>query len=164
MIALLRRQPVVSFYVLALAWTWAFVIVFLIVFPLPDLIVRTTPGDLGPLIANYFRPDWAATNGGLMLSGITVFTGAAVALSIIIARAYNRTGGSVLVGILIHPSLNFSQGLTGDLFPAARDNEVAPVLGFVVFAAAIVIATRGRLGYPGAAAVAGRTPAYSTTP
>jgi len=48
---LLRRRPLVSYFVLAFAWTWAFVIVFLILFPLPDIIVRTTPGDLGPLIA-----------------------------------------------------------------------------------------------------------------
>ena len=51
MIALVRRQPLVSYFVIAFAWTWAFVIVFLILFPLPDIIVRTTPGDFGPLIA-----------------------------------------------------------------------------------------------------------------
>jgi len=39
MIALLRRQPLVSYFVIAFAWTWAFVIVFLILFPLPDVIV-----------------------------------------------------------------------------------------------------------------------------
>ena len=51
MVDLLRRRPLISYFVLAFAWTWAFVIVFLILFPLPDIIVRTTPGDLGPLIA-----------------------------------------------------------------------------------------------------------------
>ena len=51
MSAALRRQPLLWYFVLAFAWTWAFVIVFLILFPLPDILVRTTPGDFGPLIA-----------------------------------------------------------------------------------------------------------------
>jgi uncharacterized protein len=264
-IALIRRQPLISFYVIAFAWTWAFVIVFLILFPLPDLIVRTTPGDLGPLIAalvmsavvagragvkqllkrmvqwrirlvwyafaligiplvyiasiaavpgalasfkapelstvvlypvlyivylaiggplteepgwrgfalprlqqrwgplvgtfivgvlwaawhlpNYWRPDWAAVNGGLSFSGIAIFTLAAVSISIIITWVFNHAESSILIAIIIHASVNFSQGLTGDLFPAAKNNEVAPVVALTVLALVIVVATRGRLGY-----------------
>jgi uncharacterized protein len=264
-IALMRRQPLVWFFVIAFAWTWAFVIVFLILFPLPDIIVRTTPGDLGPLIAaivmsaivagragvrqllkrmvqwrvgliwyafaligipllyiasiaavpgalasfkapelstvllypvlyvvylaiggplteepgwrgfalprlqqrwgplvgtvivglmwaawhlpNYFRPDWAAFNGGFSFSGIAVFAIATVTFSIVITWAFNHTAGSILIAILIHASINFSQGLTGDLFPAAKNNEVAPVIAFAVLALVIAITTRGRLGY-----------------
>lgn len=256
----------VSFYVIAFAWTWAFVIVFLILFPLPDLIVRTTPGDLGPLIAalvmsavvagragvgqllkrmvqwrirlvwyafaligipllyiasiaavpgalasykapelstvllypvlyivflaiggplteepgwrgfalprlqlrwgplvgtlivgvlwaawhlpNYWRADWAAVNGGLSFSGIAIFTLAAVSISIIITWVFNHAESSILIAILIHASINFSQGLTGDLFPAAKNNEVAPVVALTVLALVIIAATRGRLGYP----------------
>jgi hypothetical protein len=48
--ALLRRQPVLSFVVIAFAWTWAYVILLLIIFPIPDNPVRTLPGDLGPTI------------------------------------------------------------------------------------------------------------------
>ena len=278
MIALLRRRPVLSFYVLAFAWTWAYVVVFLILFPLPDVIIRTTPGDLGPLLAalvmwavvaggggvkallmrlvqwrmslrwyafaliaiplvyttsialvpgaaatftapsigalalypvfylvlgtiggplteepgwrgfalprlqqtwgplaaalvvgvlwsawhlpNYFRPDWAAFNGGLSISGIAVFTLAAISLSVIIAWAFNCTGGSLLIAILIHASVNFSQGMTGDLFPAARHNEVAPVLAFTLLALVIVVSTKGRLGAP--LRHPGATPAHAT--
>jgi uncharacterized protein len=278
-IALLRRQPLAWFFVIAFAWTWAFVIVFLILFPLPDVIVRTTPGDFGPLIAaivmsavvagrtgvrqllkrmvqwrvglvwyafaligipllyiasiaavpgalasfkapelstalmypvfyivllaiggplteepgwrgfalprlqqrwgplvgtvilgllwaawhlpNYFRPDWAAVNGGLSFSGIVVFTIAAVSMSTILTWAFNHTGGSILMAILIHASLNFSQGLTGDLFPAAKNNEVAPVAALAVLAVLIVIATRGRLGYQGPEPAPSSAPAYS---
>lgn len=277
--ALLGRRPLLSFYVIAFAWTWAFVIVFLILFPIPDIIIRTTPGDLGPLIAalvmswvvagrpgvrellgrivrwrfhpgwyalaflgipavyvasimlvpgatasfkapslgdillypilyvvlgsiggplteepgwrgfafprlqhrwgpllgvlivgllwsawhlpNYFRPDWASVNGGLSFSGIAVFTLAALAFSVIIGWAYNGTGGSVLIAVLCHASVNFSQGLTGDMFPAAKNNEVAPVIGFVIVALAIVFATRGRLGYSTAESKA-VAPAFST--
>ena len=278
-IDLLRRQPLISFFVIAFAWTWAFVIVFLILFPLPDIIVRTTPGDFGPLIAalvmsavlagragvvqllkrmvqwrvglvwyafafigipllyiasiaavpgalasfkapelptvllypafyivllaiggplteepgwrgfalsrlqqrwgplvgtvilglmwaawhlpNYFRPDWAAVNGGLSFSGIAVFAAAAVSMSTILTWAFNHTRGSVLIAILIHASLNFSQGLTGDLFPAAKNNEVAPVLALALLALGIAIATRGKLGYSGPEPVPGGAPAYS---
>ena len=277
-IQLLRRQPLVSFYLLAFAWTWAYVILFLIVFPVPDFFLRTTPGDLGPLIAaiamaavvagragvktllagmvqwrmhpgwyalallgvpaaytlsialtpgaaasfhapslgavllypamyvvlgviggplteepgwrgfalprlqqrwgplagtlvvgflwsawhlpNYFRPDWSSVNGGPSFSGVAIFTVAALTMSVLISWAYNRTNASVLIAILIHASLNFSQGLTGDWFPAAKNNEVAPVIALVVIAAAIVVATRGRLGYPAAQAVPA-APAYS---
>ncbi len=280
MIALLRRQPLVSFFVIAFAWTWAFVIVFLILFPLPDVIVRTTPGDLGPLIAaivvsaavagrsgvkqllkrtvqwriargwyafaligmpllyiasiavvpgalasfkapdlttvlmypvfyivllavggplteepgwrgfalprlqqksgplvgtiivglmwaawhlpNYFRPDWAAVNGGLSFTGVATFAVAAVSMSTIITWAFNHTRGSILIAILIHASLNFSQGLTGELFPAAKNNEVAPVIALAVVAVVLAIGTRGRLGYPGPEPALGVAPAYST--
>ena len=279
MTGLLRRQPLFWFFVIAFAWTWAFVIVFLIQFPLPDILVRTTPGDFGPFIAalvmsavvagragvvqllkrmvqwrvglvwyafafigipllyiasiaavpgalasfkapelstvllypafyivllaiggplteepgwrgfalsrlqqrwgplvgtvilglmwaawhlpNYFRPDWAAVNGGLSFSGIAVFAAATVSMSTILTWAFNHTRGSVLIAILIHASLNFSQGLTGDLFPAAKNNEVAPVLALAVLALGIAIATRGKLGYSGSEPVAGGAPAYS---
>jgi len=275
----MRRQPLLWFFVIAFAWTWAFVIVFLILFPLPDIIVRTTPGDFGPLIAalvmsgvvagrdgvkqllkrivlwrvglvwyafaligmpllyiaaiaavpgalasfkapelstvllypvfyvvllviggplteepgwrgfalprlqarsgplvgtvivgfmwaawhlpNYFRPDWAAVNGGLSFSGIATFVIAAISMSVLITWAFNHTRGSILIAILIHASLNFSQGLTGDLFPAAKNNEVAPVVALAVLALAITIATRGRLGYMGAEPAEIPAPAYS---
>jgi len=280
LIALLRRQPLVWFFVIAFAWTWAFVIVFLILLPLPDIIVRTTPGDLGPLIAaivmsavvagrtgvkqllkrtmqwriargwyafaligmpllyiasiavvpgalasfkapdlttvlmypvfyivllavggplteepgwrgfalprlqqkwgplvgtiivglmwaawhlpNYFRPDWAAVNGGLSFTGVATFAVAAVSMSTIITWAFNHTRGSILIAILIHASLNFSQGLTGELFPAAKNNEVAPVIALAVVAVVLAIGTRGRLGYPGPEPALGVAPAYST--
>ena len=108
MIALLRRQPLVSYFVIAFAWTWAFVILF----PLPDVIVRTAPGDLGPLI------------------------GALVVTAAVASR-------------------------TGDLFPAAKNNEVAPVIAFVGLALVILLFTRGRLGYHAAQPIPASQPAYS---
>jgi len=280
MISLVRRRPLVSYFVIAFAWTWAFVIVFLILFPLPDVIVRTTPGDLGPLIGavvvtaavagrsgvgqflkrmvqwrvgliwygfaflgvpllyiasiavvpgalgsfkapdlgtillypvlyivlmcvggplteepgwrgfalprlqrrwgplagtvllgllwagwhlpNYFRPDWSTVNGGVSFSGIAFFAAAAVSFSLIITWVYNHTGGSILMAILVHASINFSQGLSGELFPAAKNNEVAPVIAFAIVAAVIVVMTRGRLGYQSAQPTVNAVPAYST--
>src|SRR5256885_14309373 len=51
--ALLRRRPLVSFVLITFAWTWAYVILFLIIFPIPDNPVLTTPGDLGPTIGAF---------------------------------------------------------------------------------------------------------------
>jgi len=279
MTALLRRQPLLAFFAIAFAWTWIFVIVFLILFPLPDVIVRTTPGDFGPLVAalvmtailagrsgikaflrrmvqwrvgwtwyvvalvgvpllyvasiamvpgalasfktpgvgtvltypvlyvvllaiggplteepgwrgfalprlqqrwgplagtvllgllwaawhlpNYFRPDLSTVNGGLSFSGIATFAIAALSFSVLITWVYNHTGGSILLAILVHASINFSQGLTGDLFPAAKNNEVAPVIAFVALALVLVVVTRGRLGYTALEPAPVSGPAYS---
>ena len=113
-------------------------------------------------LPNYFRPDWAAVNGGLNFSGVAVFTVAAVSFSIVITWVYNRTGGSVLLAILLHCSLNFSQGLNTVMFPAAANNEVAPVAALVLAALVVVFATRGRLGYSAPQAATTIAPAYST--
>jgi len=113
-------------------------------------------------LPNYFRPDWAAVNGGLNFSGVAVFTVAAVSFSMVITWVYNRTGGSVLLAVLLHCSLNFSQGLNTVMFPAAANNEVAPVAALVLAAAILVIATHGRLGYAAVRPVSSAAPAYST--
>ena len=65
------------------------------------------------------------------------------------------------MAVLVHASINFSQGLTGELFPAAKNNEVAPVIAFVALALVLVVATRGRLGYSSPEPVPSATPAYS---
>ncbi len=78
MIALLRRQPLVSYFVIAFAWTWAFVIVFLILFPLPDVIVRTTPGDLGPWIGALVVTAAAAKNNEV--APVIAFVGLALVI------------------------------------------------------------------------------------
>jgi uncharacterized protein len=125
-------------------------------FALPRLQRRSAPVAaavvLGILWAiwhatEYLDPEFARANGGLTLSGAGVFLLAAVCFSIIIAWVFNHTGGSILIAILLHGSINFSQGLTSDLFPKAAFNEVGPVAAFTVTALIIVVATRGRLGY-----------------
>jgi len=80
---------------------------------------------------------------------------------VVITWVYNHTGGSILMAILVHASMNFSQGLTGDLFPAAKNNEVAPVIAFVGLALVILLFTRGRLGYHAAQPIPASQPAYS---
>ena len=48
---LLRRYPLVGYFLIAYAVTWAYVLLFLVAFPLPDVLGRTVPGDLGPTVA-----------------------------------------------------------------------------------------------------------------
>jgi len=262
---IIRRHPLIAYFVIAFAFTWAYDLLFLVSFPLPDVLGRSTPRDFGPSIAalvvtaviagkpglkrlfrrllqwrvsavwyififagvpaiyvagialvpgaltsfrvpslaelvllpvlflyvvvlagplfeepgwrgfalprlqdrwgplagalvlgilwaawhatEYLTPDFARANGGLTPSGVSVFLLAATCFSIIIAWVFNHTGGSILIAILLHGSINFSQGLTSDLFPAAGFNEVGPVAAFGLTALVIVVATRGRLGY-----------------
>ena len=261
---LLRRYPLTSFFVMAYAISWTYVIVFLVVWPLPDTIVTDTPELLGPVVAGfvmtavmagkagvrqllrrfvlwrvgaiwylvalvgvpllyvlsialvpgslasfraptmamtflypvfflvvmvldgplleepgwrgfalprlqerwgplagtvilgllwgtwhapqYLTPTFSAANGGLSVSGVLVFLVAAVAFSVIITWAFNYTRASLLIAILLHTAINFTQALTSDLFPAAAYNEVVPVTVFGAAALAIIIATRGHLG------------------
>ena len=95
----------------------------------------------------YFTPTFAATNGGLSISGVAVFVVAALSFSVIITWAFNHTKASLVIAILIHQCINFSQGLTTTILPGAKNNEVGPVIVFALAALIIVLATRGRLGY-----------------
>ena len=265
LLQLLRRYPLISFFVMAYAISWTYVIVFLVVWPLPDTIVTDTPELLGPVVAGfvmtavvasrtgvrqllgrfvlwrigavwylvalvgvpalyflsivlvpgglasfrvpsltmaalypvlffvvlvldgplleepgwrgfalprlqdrwgplagavilgvlwatwhapqYLTPTFSAANGGLSVSGVLVFLAAVVAFSVIITWAFNHTRASLLIAILLHTAINFTQALTSDLFPAAAYNEVVPVIVFGGAALAIIIGTRGRLGY-----------------
>jgi hypothetical protein len=66
---------------------------------------------------------------------------------------YNRTDGSLLLAALLHGAINGSAALVNGLLPDFNDalrlrGYGALALAFTVVALALVIATRGRLGYP----------------
>jgi membrane protease YdiL (CAAX protease family) len=264
-VQLIRRHPLIAYFVIAYAFTWTYDLLFLVLFPVPDILNRSAPRDLGPSVAaavvtatvtgraglrrlgrrlllwrvnvgwylfialgvpaifvagillvpgalasfrppsltdlllypvlflfivvlggplfeepgwrgfalprlqsrwgplagtvvlgvlwagwhatEYLTPEFSRANGGLTASGVAVFLASAVCFSIIITWVFNHTAGSILIAILLHGFINFSQGLTSQLFPAAAYNEVGPLVAFVVTALVIVAATRGRLGY-----------------
>ncbi|TQS46160.1 CPBP family intramembrane glutamic endopeptidase [Cryptosporangium phraense] len=134
-------------------------------FALPRLQARHGPllGTviLGPLWAWWHLPLFLTTwnRGGGGLRAIALFTLLAVAFSVVITWAFNRTGESLPVAMLIHASNNntFSV-LTPVLLPGLVNSEqvtVASLIGYGVLAVVLVIVTRGRLGYPGP--VPGRT-------
>lgn len=276
LLQLLRRHPLVWYFLIAFAFTWTYDLLFLVRFPLPDILGRSTPRDFGPSVAalvmtavvagrpglarllrrlvlwrvtvawylfallgipaiyilgillvpgalasftapspgrwllypvlflvilvlggplfeepgwrgfalprlqerwgplpgavilgflwatwhatEYLTPDFSAANGGLTLRGVGVFALAAIGFSVILTWVFNHTHASLLIAILLHTAINWSQGLTSDLFPAAAFNETGPVVAFGVTALVIAAATRGRLGYARPGDGSGRGP------
>jgi membrane protease YdiL (CAAX protease family) len=132
-------------------------------FALPRLQQRWGPvagaGLLGLLwatwhLTEYASADFAATNGGgLSAPGFAVFALDAISFSVIITWVFNHTHGSVLMAILVHTFINWSQLLTSAVFPAAGTNEVGPLITYGSLALVLIVATRGRLGYAEAAPV-----------
>jgi hypothetical protein len=45
---LIRRHPLISFFIIAFASTWTYDLLFLVFFPIPDIPGRSTPRDFGP--------------------------------------------------------------------------------------------------------------------
>jgi membrane protease YdiL (CAAX protease family) len=102
----------------------------------------------------YIDPVFATTNGGLNPRGVATFTLFAISVSIIITWVFNHTRASLLIAILLHTAINWSQVLTSAVFPAAGTNEDGPLVSFGVTALVLALATRGRLGYSSAQASA----------
>jgi uncharacterized protein len=50
-LGLIRRHPLISFFVIAYAFTWTYDRLFLVFFPIPDIPGRSTPRDFGPSVA-----------------------------------------------------------------------------------------------------------------
>jgi membrane protease YdiL (CAAX protease family) len=98
-------------------------------------------------LTEYTSPTFAATNGGLTAQGFGTFALVLISFSVIVTWVFNKTQGSLLLAIVLHTTLNWSQLLTSSLFPAAGTNEVGPLIAFGSMAVVVTLATRGRLGY-----------------
>src|SRR5207245_9138046 len=48
---IIRSHPLISYFVIAVACTWIYDLLFLVSFPLPDIPGRSAPRDLGPSVA-----------------------------------------------------------------------------------------------------------------
>jgi membrane protease YdiL (CAAX protease family) len=81
-----------------------------------------------------------------------------VALAVVFTWVYNRTGGSLLLAILLHSAINSAPPAVRDLVPDLSDGAFFALLvaGYVAVAGLTIAATRGRLGYhPAAVGAAG---------
>ena len=78
---------------------------------------------------------------------------ASVGIAVVFTWVFNNTGGSVLLAILAHGSLNTGVATAYDLFPvpAVTDGFANFVIGFGAAAVVVVALTRGRLGHRQAA-------------
>ena len=81
-----------------------------------------------------------------------------LALAVVFTWVANRTGGSLLLVILLHAAVNSAPPAVRDLVPGLSDGAFFALLvaGYVAVALLVLAATRGRLGYhPGAGDAAG---------
>nr|WP_201305840.1 type II CAAX endopeptidase family protein [Streptomyces sp. GF20] len=126
-------------------------------FALPRLQSRFSPLRaafiLGPLWGAWHLPLFLTEWGGYPEASWTrplVFLGFCVAFNVVMSWVFNRTGQSVPLSILMHVGANtFASVMWAEMFPGL-DGELALIAmgsGAAVAATAIVIATRGRLGY-----------------
>lgn len=111
-----------------------------------------------------FLTDWAP--GGTGPASIAGFLLGSLAFSVVIAWAFNGSGQSLPISILLHAgSNNVVTMLAPSVLPGAREHAgfLSPsLLAAVMVAVVLIVATRGRLGLPAAAGTA-RRPAGSPT-
>jgi uncharacterized protein len=99
----------------------------------------------------FLIPDWDTPHGSPL--DVALFVLLAVGIAVVFTWVFNNTGGSVLLAILAHGSLNTGVATAYDLFPvpAVTDGFANFVIGFGASAVVVVALTRGRLGYRQAA-------------
>jgi membrane protease YdiL (CAAX protease family) len=112
---------------------------------------------LGILWAFWHLPDFltsAQKNGaGADLSafyaGLPVFLLEVMALTVIFTWVFNHTGGSVFVAIVLHASYNTFGSTAQPLFaaPLVTGTDLPFAIGMLALALAVLILTRGQLGY-----------------
>jgi len=129
-------------------------------FALPRL--QTTHGPLkgtlllGLIWTGWHMPDFltSAQGGGpgvpvnTLLVNFGLFLLLVTAIAVILTWVFNHTGGSILLAILAHASVNTPQVALIPQFPAVTTMvlNTAALIGFGAAAVVIVIITKGRLG------------------
>ena len=94
----------------------------------------------------FLMPEWANQNGGLSVATLAIFVATVLSVAVILTWIFNHTGGSVLLAMVAHSSVNTSQAVLNPLFPAVN-SDLNGLLGFGILAIVILVATHGRLGY-----------------
>lgn len=130
-------------------------------FALPRLQERYGPVRgtlvLGTFVALYHLPGFFTPFlGPITVSGFVAFSLTAVAATFVYTWVFNGSGGSLLIVILLHAAGNAASGLLTPIFDALSyggwaaaliDGGWLNVAVFVAIAFALVVLTRGRLGY-----------------
>jgi CAAX protease family protein len=99
-------------------------------------------------LPQFLIPAWASENGGLSITSVAVFLLTVVAIAVLLTWVFNHTGGSLLLTMLVHSSVNAAQAaLVNPLVPAAANSNLSALVAFGLVALALLILTRGRLGY-----------------
>jgi membrane protease YdiL (CAAX protease family) len=91
----------------------------------------------------FLLPVWAGQNGGFTPQSVALYTANVVAFTFLFTWLFNHTRGSLLLVILLHTGIN----VTGALIFFQGSPEVAGLIGLGLFALALALVTRGRLGY-----------------
>jgi membrane protease YdiL (CAAX protease family) len=127
-------------------------------FALPRLQAQLGPVAgtvaLGVVWALWHLPGYL---GGWMLAQPLAVLVSSVAFSVVMTWVYNRTGGSLLLMILLHSSSNAALSVGARVLPAEVPAGLAglvyggwiPALTYVLLAAGALALTRGTLGYAG---------------
>lgn len=131
-------------------------------FALPRLQERFGPlgavSVLGPLWALWHLPLFLSDWGGwpdASWTDVLWFAGFCTSFNVVIAWVFNRTGESLPVATLVHVSVNNTASmLWAEVYPAIPGDRMVFGLFLLssVVAGALLVATRGRLGYPGTTA------------
>ncbi|WP_144800966.1 type II CAAX endopeptidase family protein [Curtobacterium sp. BH-2-1-1] len=129
-------------------------------FALPRLQERFGPlgaaAVLGPLWALWHMPLYLSDWGGwpdAHWSEPLVFALFTITFNVVMTWVFNRTGESLPVALLLHVGVNNTiSTLWADMYPGMTAGTMMHGLAIVSTVAAVVllVATRGRLGYPGA--------------
>nr|WP_245354201.1 CPBP family intramembrane glutamic endopeptidase [Brachybacterium sacelli] len=110
---------------------------------------------LGPLWGLWHLPLFLTEWGGWPESSWTrpvVFVLFCIAFNVVMSWVFNRTGESLPLSMLMHAGVNtFASSIAIDMFPSldAERSLLSMTAVAVVAAAGLLVATRGRLGFPG---------------
>lgn len=114
---------------------------------------------LGPLWALWHFPLFLSDWGGYPDASWTkpvYFTLLCLGFNIVMVWVFNRTGQSLPLAMLMHVGMNnFLSVLWAEMFPTLSPeiSTIAPAVGSVIAGAAIIITTKGRLGYTAPTAI-----------
>lgn len=110
---------------------------------------------LGPIWGLWHLPlfftDWGGWPDATWTRPV-VFVVFCIAFNVVMSWVFNRTGESLPLSMLMHAGVNtFASSLAVDMFPSldAERSLLSMTVAAVIAAAALLFATRGRLGFPG---------------